>query len=93
MLSSLPHWASCEVFPGKQPASLVSMLETTTSPGQLGGLRGREGLQQLSETDGVFGAQNRTPETPRLMTHLPLPTWGLSTCPPHSPGAEPTARA
>lgn len=28
MLSSLPHWASCEVFPGKQPASLVSMLET-----------------------------------------------------------------
>lgn len=32
MLSSLPHWASCEVFPGKQPASLVSMPETGPLP-------------------------------------------------------------
>ena len=32
MLSSLPHWASCEVFPGKQPASLVSMPENGPLP-------------------------------------------------------------
>lgn len=77
MLSSLPHWASCEVFPGKQPANLVSMLETITSPGQPGGLRGGEREPQWdSETDGVFGAQKRTPKIPRLMTWLPSPTWG-----------------
>lgn len=43
MPSSLPHWASCEVFPGKRLTSLVSMLETITSPGQPGGLRGERG--------------------------------------------------
>lgn len=80
MLSSLPHWASCEVFPGKQPASLVSMLGTITSPGQPGGLRGEE--RDCSGTLGQMGcwSSERTPETPRLLTS------SLPQCRTHSQG-------
>ena len=39
MLSSLPHWASCEVFPWKLLGSLVSMPENGPLP-----LAGPDGL-------------------------------------------------
>lgn len=70
MLSSLPHWASCEVFPGKQPASLVSMPETGPLPlasrDWLGA--GRKGWNGTREADGPFGAQKWPPCHPHPFT-------------------------
>jgi hypothetical protein len=80
MLSSLPYWASCEVFPGKQPGSLVSMPQDHHFPWPAILAEGERGvLQWDSEADGIFGAQKWTlvPPPDPMMTFLLSPTWGL----------------
>ena len=73
MLSSLPHWASCEVFPEKQPASLVSMPENGPLPLASQRLSGGEAQGAGMGLRGRWAVWS--PEMAPVPPPCPPPTW------------------
>ena len=90
MLSSLPHWASCEVFPEKQPASLVSMPENGPLPLASQRLSGGGGTRGWNGTQRQMGCLE--PRNGPRATPMPPPNLDLVHTP-TPPGPELTAPA
>lgn len=72
MLSSLPHWASCEVFPGNSPPASLACRRPVLFPWPAEtawrGGGGVEGAGMGLKADGLFGVQKCPPCHPHPFT-------------------------